>query len=140
ADDGIEMTTNPEAVQVVHHPLPCGARCDGGLQRELARGDQVVDDSWQKLLQGGGLLVVEDLERLEFRLVEFRTGFLGQVDHGIEGPGRGANDREPPAEGQLLAMLAIDPLPGPKNRELRVHDQAIEVENQRLYGGHYRLC
>jgi len=123
---------DPEALEVIHHPGARGARCDGGLEPELARGDQVIDDPGQKLLEGGRFLVVEDLERLELRLVELRAGFLGQIDHRIERPRCGADDREPLLQRQLLAMFAVDPLPGAEDRDLRVDDQAVEVEDQCL--------
>src|SRR2546423_894507 len=128
--DGIEVAADPEAVEVVHDPFARGARCDGRFEPELTRGDQVIEDAGQKLLQSRRLLVVEDLERLEIRLDEFGAGLLDQVDDGIEWSGCGPDDRQPPFERQLLAMLAVDALPGAEDRDFRVHEQAIEIEDE----------
>src|SRR5207244_9143410 len=92
------------------------------------------EDAGQKLLQSRRLLVIKDLERLQFRLVELGAGFLCQVDNRIERPGCRTDDREPPLERQLLAMLSVDALPGAEDRDFGVDDQAIEVEDQRLDG------
>src|SRR5207302_9135793 len=129
-DDGIEVAADPEAVEVVHHPRARGTRCHRGLEPQLARGDEVIDDAGQKLLQSGRLLVVKDLERLQLLLVEFGAGFLGQIDNRIERPGGGADDREPSVERQLLAMVPVNALPGSEDRNLRIDEQAIEVENK----------
>src|SRR2546423_15631818 len=113
-----------------------GAGCHGGLEPEPVRSDQVIDDPGQQLLQGGRLLVVEALQRLELLRVELRAGFLAQVDDGIERSGCRTDDCQPSLERQILATLPIDSLPDTEDRDFRVNDQAVEVEHQRFDGSH----
>src|SRR5207302_8014180 len=121
---------------VLLHPLSARAGGDGNLEPEVMGIAQVVLDSREEGLERAELAVVIALQAIDVCPVQSGSDPVLQVFEGVERRRCGPDSGHPLVDRELMPMLAIDSLPGLKDRKLGLHQQPVEIKDQRPDGSH----